>query len=82
VPLSDIEVGFAAVIRSDGGGERVFRRAAANALTIEPKLAASLYGRGFAKLKKGDTVQGNADIAAAKTIQSNIAENLAPYGIK
>ncbi|MGB9113710.1 hypothetical protein [Bradyrhizobium sp.] len=35
-----------------------------------------------AKLKKGDAVQGNADIAAAKAIQADIAEALAPYGLK
>ena len=39
------------------------------ALKLNPKLAASLYGRGLAKLKKGDTGGGNADITAAKAIQ-------------
>jgi hypothetical protein len=42
------------------------------ALRINPMLASSLYGRGLAKLKKGDPTGGNADIAAAKAIEANI----------
>jgi tetratricopeptide (TPR) repeat protein len=52
------------------------------ALALDPKLAASLYGRGFARLKKGDTAKGNADIAAAKAITPDIAETLRAYGLK
>jgi hypothetical protein len=37
-------------------------------------------GRGLAKLKKGDTSGGNADIAAAKAIETNIVEDFARYG--
>ena len=33
------------------------------ALRLNPKLASSLYGRGLAKLKNGDTNGGNADMA-------------------
>jgi tetratricopeptide (TPR) repeat protein len=51
------------------------------AVKIDPKLASSLYGRGLAKLKKGNTDAGNADIAAAMQIQSNIAEEFARYGV-
>jgi hypothetical protein len=43
-----------------------------SALRVNPKSASSLYGRGLAKLKKGDTSGGNADIAAAKAIEANI----------
>jgi hypothetical protein len=42
----------------------------------------ALYGRGVAKLKLGDADGGNADIAAAKAIQSDIAEEFARYGVK
>jgi tetratricopeptide (TPR) repeat protein len=52
------------------------------ALEINPKLASSLYGRGLAKLKKGDRVGAHADMAAAKAIQADIDEELARYSIK
>lgn len=53
------------------------------ALKRNPKIAASLYGRGLAKRKKADSAGGNADIAAAKAIQANIAEEMATvYGVK
>ena len=42
--------------------------------------AYSLYGRGVAKLKSGDTDGGNADMAAAKTIQPDIASAYVRYG--
>ena len=51
------------------------------ALGRNPKLASSLYGRGLAKLEKGDAAGGEADIAAAKAIQANIAEEFARYGV-
>jgi tetratricopeptide (TPR) repeat protein len=47
------------------------------ALKIDTKLAGSLYGRGLAKLKKGDTTGGNADIATAKAIKPDVAEDFA-----
>jgi tetratricopeptide (TPR) repeat protein len=52
------------------------------ALRKAPKLQSALYGRGIAKRKKGDLMGGNADIAAATTIQPNIAEDFARYGVK
>jgi hypothetical protein len=51
------------------------------ALEINSKLASSLYGRGLAKLKKGDRVGAHADMAAAKAIQADIGEKLARYSI-
>ena len=39
------------------------------ALKLDPKLAGALYGRGVAKMKKGDKAGGSADIAAAKAHQ-------------
>jgi tetratricopeptide (TPR) repeat protein len=41
-----------------------------------------LYGRGIAKLRKGDTAGGNADITAAKGYKADIAEEFARWGIK
>ena len=52
------------------------------ALKIESKLVSSLYGRGLAKLGRGDAQGGNADVAAAKAIRSAIADELARYGIR
>jgi tetratricopeptide (TPR) repeat protein len=52
------------------------------ALRIDPKLASSLYGRGLAKLKKGDTTGGNAHIAAARPIGANIVGDFTRYGVQ
>jgi tetratricopeptide (TPR) repeat protein len=40
-----------------------------------------LYGRGLAKLKKGDA-GGAADVAAAKALHAKIDEEFASYGVK
>ncbi len=53
-----------------------------SALRIDPKLPSALYGRGFAKLKRGDRAGGNADITAAKTVEKNIVEEFAQYGLQ
>jgi tetratricopeptide (TPR) repeat protein len=50
------------------------------ALRIEPRLAFALYGRGLARLKNEDA-SGESDIAAAKAIQADIAEEFARYGM-
>jgi tetratricopeptide (TPR) repeat protein len=52
------------------------------ALRINPKHASALFGRGKAKLKNGDTAGGNADLAAAKAINPEIADDFVSYGIK
>jgi tetratricopeptide (TPR) repeat protein len=52
------------------------------ALKGDPKLAGSLYGRGLAKHRKGDRNGGNTDMAAAKAIKSDIAEEFSRYGLK
>ena len=41
----------------------------------------SLYGRGVAKLRKGRTAEGEADVAAATSLQPHIAEDARHYGI-
>jgi tetratricopeptide (TPR) repeat protein len=51
------------------------------ALQMDPKLAFALYGRGLAKLKNEDA-SGQADIAAAKALQADIAEEYLRYGIR
>ena len=50
------------------------------ALKISPATAVALYGRGMARLKAGDSAAGNADIAAAKKAQADVAEEVARYG--
>jgi len=55
---------------------------AAFALTKTSDHADWLYVRGVTKLKKGDTAGGNADIASAKAIKADIADEYASYGIK
>ena len=52
------------------------------ALRINPKLAGSLYGRGVAKRKKGDTAGAEVDIAAAAGIRANVAASFVRYGVK
>ncbi len=51
------------------------------ALRRNPSLAGALYGRGMAKLKNEDAT-GEADIAAAKALQADIAEEYARYGMR
>ena len=48
-------------------------------LKIDAKMAHSLYGRGLAKLKKGNRDGGEADIAAAKAIKAEIADEFAKW---
>ena len=52
------------------------------ALKRAPDLASSLYGRGLAKLKKGDLEGGNADITAGRAIEPTLDEEFAKYGLK
>ena len=51
------------------------------ALKLSPRFSTSLYGRGVAKEKKGDTAGAEADKAAAKAIRSNIEKEFADYGV-
>jgi hypothetical protein len=52
------------------------------ALKQNPKLAGALYGRGTAKLRKGDKKGGEADLAAAKAMRPEIEAIFARYGIR
>jgi hypothetical protein len=49
---------------------------------LDSKLASALYGRGFAKLKKGDVMGANTDITAAKELDANVLEDFARYGVQ
>jgi hypothetical protein len=44
------------------------------AMRFDPKNALALYARGLTLLKKGDAEAGRADIAAAKAINPDVAE--------
>ena len=48
-----------------------------SALKIKPKSAISLFGRGVAKRARGDITGGDADIAAAKDLEADIAGEMA-----
>ncbi len=52
------------------------------ALSIDPKNAEALYGRGRARLKLGDAVAGKSDIAAARAIRADIAEEFVHRGVQ
>jgi hypothetical protein len=52
------------------------------ALKQSGKVPASLYGRGMARLKRGETDAGNADIADAKALDPNIATEFARYRVQ
>ena len=51
------------------------------ALALDPKHALSLYGRGLAKLRKGDEDSGKRDIDAAKGYDPKIADTFSQYGL-
>jgi formylglycine-generating enzyme required for sulfatase activity/tetratricopeptide (TPR) repeat protein len=51
------------------------------ALKVDPKTATSLYGRGVAEMKKGNSAVGDTDIAAAKAIQADVADQMAAFGV-
>ena len=53
-----------------------------SALKLEPRLASSLYGRGVVNLRRGNTADGNADVAAATAIDASIQSDFARYGVK
>lgn len=51
------------------------------ALTIDPNRALSLYGRGLARIRMGDAA-GKGDQEAAVTINPEVADDFAIYGLK
>jgi tetratricopeptide (TPR) repeat protein len=52
------------------------------ALRLDPKLPTALYGRGLAKLRKGDVAGGHADIAAAQAMFADIAAEFERIGVR
>ena len=50
------------------------------ALTLNPRDALALYGRGLARRLIGDQSAGERDIAAATLLRPTIAEDIAEYG--
>lgn len=53
----------------------------AAALKSMPTIAGTLYVRGLAKLRSGDTEGGKTDVAAAKSINGHIDEDYAVFGV-
>jgi tetratricopeptide (TPR) repeat protein len=51
------------------------------ALRVEPQVAFALYGRGLARIRNEDA-SGESDVAAAKALQADIAEEYARYGVQ
>jgi hypothetical protein len=51
-------------------------------LKLRPRIAEALYSRGLARRNKGDAAGAADDIAAAKTIQPDIAEKFARDGVQ
>ena len=52
------------------------------ALTIDPTLSPSLYGRGIAKHRKGDKSGGDADIEVALKAHPEVAGEFDEYGVQ
>jgi hypothetical protein len=42
----------------------------------------ALYGRGFAKLRTGGMADGNDDIAAARSIDAEVANKFIHFGVR
>ena len=51
------------------------------AIEAQPKAAWAFYGRGLAKLKKGQTAEGQADLQAAIALQPNLPLEAKRYGL-
>jgi tetratricopeptide (TPR) repeat protein len=52
------------------------------ALKTDPRMPRALFVRGLTKFAGGDVAGANADVATAMTIQKDIAEEFARYGVK
>lgn len=53
-----------------------------NALQIDPNRAAALFGRGLARIRTGDVKGGEGDQAAARTLNPEVDQQFAFYGLK
>ena len=52
------------------------------ALKLNPNAPAALYGRGVAKLMKGDVEASSADFEVAKGIKPSIADEFSKVGVQ
>lgn len=52
------------------------------ALQVDPNRPLALYGRGLARIMKGDKIPGEADRRAARALYPNIDREFEPYGLK
>jgi tetratricopeptide (TPR) repeat protein len=52
-----------------------------SALRANPRMSSSLYGRGLAELQLGEKTQGQADLAAARKLDSGIAKQFSDMGL-
>jgi hypothetical protein len=50
-------------------------------LSLDPRLAPSLYARGIVKIRQGDKAAGGTDIAAAKALDANAGRELTDAGL-
>jgi tetratricopeptide (TPR) repeat protein len=53
-----------------------------DALDVDPNRPLALYGRGIARSMIGETREGEADKAAAVTLDPEVAQQFAPFGLK
>jgi len=53
-----------------------------DALDVDPNRPLALYGRGIARSMIGETREGDGDKAAALTLDPEVAEQFAPFGLK
>jgi tetratricopeptide (TPR) repeat protein len=51
------------------------------ALARRPRLASSLYGRGIARIRLGQTADGRADLKAAADLDGSVTQLFVTYGI-
>ena len=70
-------MGTEGTFESGGPGEKTFDKA----LQMNPGNARALYGRGVVKIRRGDG-SGNADIAAATTLDRTVADDFTRNGIR
>ncbi len=64
------------------GDPRLAIREYDSALDVDPNRPLALYGRGIARLMSGETREGEGDKAAALTLDPEVADQFAIYGLK
>ena len=52
------------------------------ALSLQPRMAETLYKRGLAKNRKGDAVGGKSDIAAALRLDAHAGDDMNEIGLR